>query len=82
MSNFQAKYLNIFLFIAESFSVGFAINLSEITPKDDEALFAKGLWAIYLSKLNNADSYQSLKALSLFLFIFDFVVLPLTDVRD
>lgn len=55
----------------------------KLPPKDDEALFAKGLWAICLSKLNNTDSYQLLKALGLFLFIFDFVaVLPLIDVRD
>lgn len=46
------------------------MNLSEITPKDDEALLAKGLWAICLSRLNNAGSYQSLKALGLYLFIF------------
>lgn len=81
MFNFQAKYLNIFLCTTESFSIGFAMDLNEITPKDDEALFAKGLWAICLSKLNNAGSYQLLKALGLFLFIFYFV-LPLIDVRD
>lgn len=59
------------------------MDLSEITPKDDEALFAKGLWAICLSRLNNAGSYQSLNALGLYLFIFYFVVvLPLTDAKD
>lgn len=54
------------------------MNLSGMIPREDEVLFANRLWVICLSKVSKADSYQSLKALILSVFIFVFaIVLPL-----